>query len=136
MQKVPVPASSRVTGPIPDHPRVSVVISSSRPSLDRHSVSAPGSVHDDADDESELSELEEADADDEAELEQDGEGVEEVKKPIFPGLATVKDGRDGSSEYHSAEEGGDGDQDVQMVGAEAGGQTEIGEPVVAPTIEQ
>lgn len=107
VQKASSHSTTRVTGPITDHPRVSVVIDSSKPVVDSAETSAPGSVHDDADDESELSELEEADADDEAEDE------EVVKKPLFPGLATMKDGREASSEYHSAEEGVVGDQEQE-----------------------
>lgn len=107
VQKASSHSTTRVTGPITDHPRVSVVIDSSKPVVDSAETSAPGSVHDDADDESELSELEEADADDEAEDE------ELVKKPLFPGLATMKDGREASSEYHSAEEGVVGDQEQE-----------------------
>ena len=130
-QKAASHHASRVTGPIPDHPRVSVVINASKPAIESNDTRAPGSVHDDADDESELSELEEADADDEAETEQQEEEV--VKKPIFPGLATMKDGREASSEYHSAEEGvvEHEDQDQAMGDGQDDAQPEVEERVVS-----
>ena len=102
-------------GPLP---RVQVVIDNSRVErLGDMSVetSAPGSVHDSADDESELSELEE-------EGEGDGDGeAEEKPRPLFPGLVSEGQSRQGSEGFETAEEGDvgegeDGDKkDVQMV---------------------
>ncbi|KAI7534037.1 hypothetical protein KC331_g12768 [Hortaea werneckii] len=61
-------------------------------------TSAPGSIHDSADDESELSELEEEGEDDETAAEDDGEEDDDggdsaaaAPKPMFPGLAPVED---------------------------------------------
>jgi len=56
-----------------------------------------------------------------------------VKKPIFPGLATMKDGREASSEYHSAEEGfvEHEDHDQAMGDGQDDAQPEVEERVVS-----
>nr|OQO26575.1 hypothetical protein B0A51_06766 [Rachicladosporium sp. CCFEE 5018] len=99
---------TRVVGPTPDHPRVQVVINSSRIDLGgavSADTSAPPSVHDDADDESDLSEFEEE--------------VQEQRKPMFPGLAVI--GAEESEGFDTAEEGGEGEgQDVEMAEEAAG----------------
>nr|OQO27193.1 hypothetical protein B0A51_05077 [Rachicladosporium sp. CCFEE 5018] len=108
---------TRVVGPIPDHPRVQVVINSSLAELGEAvsaETSAPPSVHDDADDESDLSEFEEE--------------VQEERKPMFPGLAVI--GAEESEGFDTAEEGGEGEGgDVEM--AEAATGPEMLEPVEA-----
>ncbi|KAK6432096.1 Histone transcription regulator 3 [Oleoguttula sp. CCFEE 5521] len=100
--KVTAQNGTRVVGPIPDHPRVQVVINSSRNELGgavSADTSAPPCVHDDADDESDLSEFEEE--------------VQEERKPMFPGLAVI--GAEESEGFDTAEEGGEGDGgDVEM----------------------
>ncbi|GAB7363133.1 hypothetical protein MBLNU230_g3422t1 [Neophaeotheca triangularis] len=71
--------------------RVQVVINNSRSSLSGDAVpadtSAPGSLHDDADDESELSELEEEGEDAEMVDAREEEEEAEGKRPMFPNLA-------------------------------------------------
>ena len=108
--KTPAQTASRVTGPVPES-RVQVVINSSRPNLSGDmsvDTSAPGSIHDSADDESELSELEEEDGDDEE---------ESSRKPLFPNLA----GRD-RTEGEESDIDGENDE----VGEDEGEDTEMG----------
>jgi tetratricopeptide (TPR) repeat protein len=116
-----------VKGPIPEHPRVSVVISGSRPDLSGEAsvqTSAPGSVHDDADDESELSELEEEEEDDK---------IEKMKRPLFPGLGIAsKESPDESEGFETAEEGDEDKQDgedgdVEMGDGDVEGAKEVEE---------
>jgi hypothetical protein len=86
------------------YPRVQVVIESSGIHGGDVSVetSAPGSIHDSADDESELSELEEEGDDDEDR----GVAVQEDSRPrlMFPGLASNVESRDASEGFATAEE--------------------------------
>ncbi|KAK5129708.1 hypothetical protein LTR08_002952 [Meristemomyces frigidus] len=90
--------------------RVQVVIDVSRAlgNGDASNVtSAPGSIHDSADDESELSELEEeGEEEDGGEEGKIGEG-EVARRPMFPGLATAEESReasrDGSQEFETAD---------------------------------
>ncbi|KAM0694701.1 hypothetical protein Q7P36_005057 [Cladosporium allicinum] len=119
--KTPAQTASRVTGPVPES-RVQVVINSSRPSLGGDmsvDTSAPGSIHDSADDESELSELEEDDGDDEEET---------SRKPLFPGLASREktEGEDSEMDGGTDEAGDDDDgEDTEMGGdGEAHGEKE------------
>jgi hypothetical protein len=102
--------------------RVQVVINSSRPSLGGDmsvDTSAPGSIHDSADDESELSELEEEDGDDEEET---------SRKLIFPGLAgrEKSQGEDSEMDGGTDEAGDDEGEDTEMGGdGEPQGEKEI-----------
>lgn len=119
-QKAPVVATPKSAT---SYPRVQVVIDNSRLGDASVETSAPGSIHDSADDESELSELEEEGADDEDE---DGEGgasvkEEEPRKPIFPGLAAAEiesEGFETAEEEHGTETA-----DVEMREAGADEQT-------------
>jgi tetratricopeptide (TPR) repeat protein len=109
--KTPAQTATRVTGPVPES-RVQVVINSSRPNLSGDmsvDTSAPGSIHDSADDESELSELEEEDGDDEEET---------SRKPLFPGLAGREraEGEDSEMDGGSDEAGEDEGEDTEMGG--------------------
>ena len=119
--KTPAQTASRVTGPVPES-RVQVVINSSRPNLSGDmsvDTSAPGSIHDSADDESELSELEEEDGDDEE---------ESSRKPLFPGLAGREktEGEDSEMDGGSDEAGEDEGEDTEMGGdGETHGEKEI-----------
>ncbi|KAF2167700.1 hypothetical protein M409DRAFT_65826 [Zasmidium cellare ATCC 36951] len=73
-------------------PRLQVLIERDRPSLSGEASfdnSAPGSIHDSADDESELSELEEADDEAEPEEGAEKEHDDSIPRPIFPGLASL-----------------------------------------------
>lgn len=109
----------------PENVRVQVIIQSSRPGAaagdSSAETSAPGSVNDDADDESELSELEEEGnaGEDEGEAEEEKEVVV-PRRPIFPGLAAgsqVAERQMAESEgFETAEEGeGSGrEEDVEM----------------------
>ncbi|KAK4541190.1 hypothetical protein LTR36_008264 [Oleoguttula mirabilis] len=97
--------------------RVQVVIDNSRPVAGDASAetSAPGSIHDSADDESELSELEEEGDEEEAGEPEKEEGVEAHHRPMFPGLANTEDSREGSQGFETADEGSpvaDGDVDM------------------------
>ena len=87
------------------YPRVQVVIDASRPTASGEASvesSAPGSIQDSADDESELSELEEV-VD-----EEDNEGVpmksEEPRRPMFPGLASGLESKEASDAFETADE--------------------------------
>jgi hypothetical protein len=119
--KTPAQTASRVTGPVPES-RVQVVINSSRPNLSGDmsvDTSAPGSIHDSADDESELSELEEEDGDEEEET---------SRKLLFPGLAgRDKTGCEDSEMDGGTDEAGDDDgEDTEMGGdGEPQGEQEI-----------
>jgi tetratricopeptide (TPR) repeat protein len=109
--KTPAQTASRVTGPVPES-RVQVVINSSRPNLSGDmsvDTSAPGSIHDSADDESELSELEEDDGDDEEET---------SRKPLFPGLAGREktEGEESEIDVGTDEAGEDEGEDTEMGG--------------------
>ncbi|KAK3050845.1 Histone transcription regulator 3 [Extremus antarcticus] len=96
-------ASSASKLPI-TYPRVQVVIDTSAVHAGDISAatSAPGSIHDSADDESELSELEE-EADDEG---NGGTPIDEEARPrmMFPGLASTQESREGSEGFETAEE--------------------------------
>jgi hypothetical protein len=72
-------------------------------------TSAPGSIHDSADDESELSELEEDDGDDEEET---------SRKPLFPGLAGREktEGEESEIDVGTDEAGEDEGEDTEMGG--------------------
>ena len=98
-------------------PRVQVVIDDSRPNAAGDAsveTSAPGSIHDSADDESELSELEEE--------REDENGSPTVKneeprlRPIFAGLASQLESREASEGFETADEEPEGG----YVGAETG----------------
>jgi hypothetical protein len=123
--KTPAQTASRVTGPVPES-RVQVVINSSRPNLSGEmsvDTSAPGSIHDSADDESELSELEEDDGDDEEET---------LRKPLFPGLAGRErtEGEDSEMDGGTDEAGEDEGEDTEMGGEPQGDkETELEEGV-------
>ncbi|KAK5169573.1 Histone transcription regulator 3 [Saxophila tyrrhenica] len=98
-------AASSSTSKLPaTYPRVQVVIDSSAAHTGDASAetSAPGSIHDSADDESELSELEEEGEDDD---EAGGAPVKDEAKPrmMFPGLASNLASREGSEGFESAE---------------------------------
>lgn len=99
--------------------RVQVVIDNSRQAAGDASnvTSAPGSIHDSADDESELSELEE-----EGHEEENGDAVkdeEEPPRPMFPGLANVAESREESEDFETADEGSmEAGGDVDMVDGE------------------
>ena len=110
-QKANVSVPSALTGNKP-LPRVQVVIESSRADGGDASVetSAPGSVHDSADDESELSELEEGD-----DLNSSPPAKTE-RRPMFPGLASQLESREASEGFDTAdEEPAVEDVDVEMV---------------------
>ena len=102
-------SSSKATA---SYPRVQIVIDSSRDMAGDISAgtSAPGSIHDSADDESELSELEEA-GDDESHSPHDA-GDDARPKPIFPGLASQLESRATSE----APANGDGEKDGEGEG--------------------
>jgi len=123
--KTPAQTASRVTGPVPES-RVQVVINSSRPNLSGEmsvDTSAPGSIHDSADDESELSELEEDDGDEEEET---------SRKPLFPGLASRErtEGEDSEMDGGTDEAGDDDGEDTEMGGELQGDkETELEESV-------
>ncbi|KAK3074351.1 Histone transcription regulator 3 [Teratosphaeriaceae sp. CCFEE 6253] len=90
--------------------RVQVVISTNRAAAGDTSGdnSAPASVHDSADDESELSELEEdGDAED-----NDGAGV--GIRPLFPGLASAQETADPSPASGVGDSVGDEDEEIVM----------------------
>lgn len=110
-------SSSKATA---SYPRVQVVIDSSRDMAGDISAatSAPGSIHDSADDESELSELEE-----EGDEESNSPTVpnEDSKpRPMFPGLAShlesraTSEGVEETGEQGEGEDGADGRGDVTM----------------------
>jgi tetratricopeptide (TPR) repeat protein len=119
---IPVPANKALGT------KVQVVIDNSRQFGGESSAgtSAPGSVHDDADDESELSELEE---EGDGDVEDNGDAAEDVKeepdggdpasRPSFPNLAQTTS-REESAGFQTAEEEptgeatADGDGDVGM----------------------
>ena len=106
-QKATVIAPTSTAKTTASYPRVQVVIDASRPSAAGDvsvETSAPGSIHDSADDESELSELEE-EADDDG----DGDGPptkqeEPWPRPMFPGLASRFESREGSEGFGTAVE--------------------------------
>lgn len=109
--KTPAQTASRVTGPVPES-RVQVVINNSRAGFGGDAsveTSAPASIHDSADDESELSELEEDEGDDDEE----GSG-----RPLFPGLVGREKGEGEESEVDGDGEGDEtveeGKDDVEM----------------------
>ncbi|KAK4494026.1 hypothetical protein PRZ48_015212 [Zasmidium cellare] len=105
-------------------PRLQVLIERDRSALSGEAsvnTSAPGSIHDSADDESELSELEEAD--DEAEPEDSVEKEDDIlPRPIFPGLASSNpDSTRDSFETAEEEPSGpvDAPEDVEMQDGDA-----------------
>ncbi|KAM0720665.1 hypothetical protein Q7P37_004802 [Cladosporium fusiforme] len=115
--KTPAQTASRVVGPVPES-RVQVVINSSRPALGGDmsvETSAPGSIHDSADDESELSELEEEDADDED---------EGLRRPFFPGLVGREktEPEESDVDVEGDETVEDGREDVDMADGEGEGE--------------
>jgi len=85
-------------------PRVQVVIDRSKEEITRDTsveASADGSIHDEADDESELSELEE---------EEGSSPVEIDVEPLFPGLLGLDGSRDASEGFVFAKEGLDSER--------------------------
>lgn len=117
--KTPAQTASRVIGSVPES-RVQVVINTSRPALGGDmsvETSAPGSIHDSADDESELSELEEEDADDED---------EGSRRPFFPGLVGRErtEQEDSEMEGEGEETAEEGKEDVEMGEGEGQGEGE------------
>ncbi|KAH9844824.1 histone transcription regulator 3 [Teratosphaeria destructans] len=101
--------------------RVEVVINTSRSLAGEYfaHTSAPGSVDDDADDESELSELEEDEAVDEDENGEDDVAKSSKPAPLFPHLPQTRtESQEGSLGFETADEGPlDGEGDVEMGGA-------------------
>ena len=106
---ITTPALSSKT--MASYPRVQVVIDSARDMAGDISAetSAPGSIHDSADDESELSELEE-----EGDEESNSPPADAKPRPIFPGLASQLESREASMGAEEADEEGEGDTDVTM----------------------
>lgn len=108
-------ASSRLQA---TYPRVQVVIETSGTHTGDASVdtSAPGSIHDSADDESELSDLDEEGEDDEGEVSKD----ESRARVMFPGLLSNVASREASTGFVTAdEESGAIEEDVEMDATEA-----------------
>ena len=104
-------SSSKTTASLP---RVQVVIDSSRETRAGDisaETSAPGSIHDSADDESELSELEE-EGDDES---NSPIPIEDTRpRPMFPGLASEMQSREASEGLEGEEEEAETNGDVPM----------------------
>lgn len=120
-QKAKVPDIDKA---IANAPRVQVLIERERPGFSGEAsveTSAPGSVHDSADDESELSELEEIDED------VDGEEKDDDKRPVFPNLAPVESREDDEGSDTAGEGTANEAEDVEMQdGADAKSEAEAG----------
>ena len=107
-------AANAATTKTLSHPRVEIVIDSSRANLAGYAsveTSAPASIHDSADDESELSELEEEGDDDERDS-----PAEKPGRLMFPGLASrFEESREASEGFETADEEPEADNaDVEM----------------------
>ena len=108
-------------------PRVQVVIDSSKEYVSGDvsvETSAPGSIHDSADDESELSELEE-----EGEDENDSPHAKLEPRPMFPGLISQLESREVSEGFEKAEEGPVSEKVDVEIGDHSGNTEDV--PVVA-----
>lgn len=96
------------------HPRVEIMVESRRANANGDAsvdTSAPGSIHDSADDESELSEFEEEGDNDD----HDNDPI----RPIFPGLAGPMESREASEGFETAEEEPRADDDTAIVTEQA-----------------